>query len=85
MNGFYRFLTELQEFTFFNIDIFRGSLSFIKYRDDTLREMYLIGTKAFWVVVFGGLFVGIILATETVIPWKNLVQQQLLVELYYLE
>ncbi|RKY92851.1 MAG: ABC transporter permease [Ignavibacteriae bacterium] len=65
MNGFYRFLTELQEFTFFNIDIFRGSLSFIKYRDDTLREMYLIGTKAFWVVVFGGLFVGIILATET--------------------
>jgi len=65
INKFINLLTVLQDFTLFLRDITINLFSSIKYKDDTLHEMYLIGTKAFWMVFFGGLFIGIILATES--------------------
>ncbi len=62
---FKRLLYGLQEYTFLVFDIFKGAGSIIKYRIDTLREMYLIGARAFPLVFVAGIFIGIILAIET--------------------
>jgi phospholipid/cholesterol/gamma-HCH transport system permease protein len=64
-NPFKRFLYGLQEYTFLILDIFKGTGSIVKYRVDTLREMYLIGARAFPLVFIAGVFIGIILAIET--------------------
>jgi phospholipid/cholesterol/gamma-HCH transport system permease protein len=64
-NPFKRFLYGLQEYTFLIFDIFKGTGSIVKYRVDTLREMYLIGARAFPLVFVAGVFIGIILAIET--------------------
>ncbi len=64
MNNFEKLLFNLQEYAKFIKHIMLGIFSCFRYRDDAMREMYLIGTKAFLLVMFGGLFVGIILATE---------------------
>jgi phospholipid/cholesterol/gamma-HCH transport system permease protein len=62
---FKRFLFGLQEYTFLIIDIFKGTGSIIKYRSDAIKEMYLIGARAFPLVFVSGIFIGIILAIET--------------------
>ena len=65
MRLFKETLLKLQEYALMVIDIFGGLGSLGKYRQDTLLEMYWIGTKAIKLIFFGGLFVGIILAIET--------------------
>ncbi|GAB6283042.1 MAG: ABC transporter permease [Ignavibacterium sp.] len=64
-NSFKQLLLGLQEYTFLVIDIIKGTPYIFKYQQDILREMYLIGTKAFFLILIGGLFTGIILALET--------------------
>lgn len=64
METFTKILSGLQNYTLFVKDIIRGMFRCFKYKDDALREMYLIGAKAFLVALGGGLFVGIILAIE---------------------
>ncbi len=64
MNTFKNILLGLQNYTLFVKDIMVGMFSCFRYKDDALREMYLIGAKAFLVALGGGLFVGIILAIE---------------------
>ena len=65
LGPFKKLLFNLQEFTFLLIDIFKGSSSVIRYRSDTLKEMYLIGSRAFPLVFVSAIFMGTILAIET--------------------
>ena len=44
------------------IDICKKIFIAKKYHADTLKEMYVIGTKALFLVTLGGLFAGIILS-----------------------
>jgi phospholipid/cholesterol/gamma-HCH transport system permease protein len=64
VNGFLGKISTLQDYTLLLVDIFKGFPTIKKYRTDTLKEMYVIGTKALPLVTLGGLFVGIILAIE---------------------
>lgn len=59
-----KIIIKLQEYTFFQVDVIKHIDSFKDNWQDTLKEMYLIGTKAFLLIVLGGLFTGIILAIE---------------------
>lgn len=65
MNTFLLNIQKLQDYTFLLFDIIKGFPSSLKYRDETLKEMYWIGASAFKLVFIGGLFEGIILAIET--------------------
>ncbi len=56
---------ELQGFTFLIRDIFVNIGSVKDNWQETIQEMYLIGSKAFPIIFMGGLFTGIILAIET--------------------
>jgi phospholipid/cholesterol/gamma-HCH transport system permease protein len=58
-------LSKLQDYTILIIDLFKGLSSNFKYMQESLKEMYWIGARAFRLVFLGGLFVGIILAIET--------------------
>ena len=58
-------IEELQGFTFLIRDIFVNIGSVKDNWQETVQEMYLIGTKAFPIIFLGGLFTGIILAIET--------------------
>lgn len=58
-------IEELQGFTFLIRDIFVNIGSVKENWQETVQEMYLIGTKAFPIIFLGGLFTGIILAIET--------------------
>lgn len=60
-----KFLSGLQDYTLLIIDIFKGVGSVIKYKSDTIKEMYLIGARAFPLIFVSGVFIGIILAIET--------------------
>jgi len=62
---FKRFLYALQEYFSLATDIVKGSGSILKYRTDALKEMYLIGARAFPLVFVSGIFIGIILAIES--------------------
>jgi phospholipid/cholesterol/gamma-HCH transport system permease protein len=64
LNLFERFLYRLQNYTLTTIELFKGLRSTIKYRKETLQEMYLIGAQSFPLIFLGGLFIGIILAIE---------------------
>ncbi len=64
MKVFINLLSGIQNYALFLEDIVRGMFRCYRYKDDALREMYYIGARAFPVVLMGGLFVGIILATE---------------------
>ena len=64
LNIFERFLYRLQSYALTTKDIFKGLRSAIRYRKETLQEMYLIGAQSFPLVFLGGLFIGIILAIE---------------------
>ena len=65
METFKLSISKLQDYTFLVLDLFRGFISNLKYMQDSFKEMYWIGAKAFRLVSLGGLFVGIILAIET--------------------
>jgi len=58
-------LLSLQNFCIVFWETLTGLSYGIKYRNDTAREMYLIGAQSFPIVFLGGLFVGIILSLET--------------------
>lgn len=58
-------IEELQGFTFLIRDIFVNIGSLKENWQETVQEMYLIGSKAFPIIFLGGLFTGIILAIET--------------------
>lgn len=64
MNAFERFLCRIQDYTMTTIGIFKGLRNSVRYRKETLQEMYLIGAQSFPIVFLGGLFIGIILALE---------------------
>ena len=57
-------ISALQDYSLLVSDIFKNSIAAKKYKDDTINEMYVIGTKALLLVALGGLFAGIILAIE---------------------
>ena len=65
MIRFERIIFELQEYSLLIRDIFVHVGSIKDNWKETLQEMYLIGTKAVFLVSIGGLFTGIILAIET--------------------
>ncbi len=65
METFKLSISKLQDYTFLVLDLFRGFISNLRYMQDSFKEMYWIGAKAFRLVSLGGLFVGIILAIET--------------------
>ena len=65
MNTFLLNIQKLQDYSFLLFDIIKGFPSSLKYRNETLKEMYWIGASAFKLVFIGGLFEGIILAIET--------------------
>ncbi len=65
LDSFKNLLLSLQDYAFMLADLVKGCGYISKYRKDIFHEMYLIGAKAFLLVLFGGLFVGIILALET--------------------
>jgi phospholipid/cholesterol/gamma-HCH transport system permease protein len=58
-------LIKLYDFSMMIIETIRDFPTALKNRKDLLNEMYVIGTQSFWLVFFGGLFSGIILAIET--------------------
>jgi phospholipid/cholesterol/gamma-HCH transport system permease protein len=63
-NSLYRRISELQDYTLLLKEIFGGLFSVKRYINDTIYEMYVIGTQALLLVSLGGLFSGIILAIE---------------------
>jgi phospholipid/cholesterol/gamma-HCH transport system permease protein len=65
VNTFLLNIQKLQDYSFLLFDIIKGFPSSLKYRNETLKEMYWIGASAFKLVFIGGLFEGIILAIET--------------------
>lgn len=65
IRSFKTFLLELQEFSLFLVENFRGLPSAYRYRRDVMEQMYLIGAQAFFIVFLAGLFMGIIMAIET--------------------
>ena len=58
------FLYQLQEYSKLVVNIFMNWGSVVKYRKDSLLEMYLIGAQSFPIVLLGGLFMGVILTLE---------------------
>jgi phospholipid/cholesterol/gamma-HCH transport system permease protein len=65
VNSFLLNIQKLQDYSFLLFDIIKGFPSSLRYRNETLKEMYWIGASAFKLVFIGGLFEGIILAIET--------------------
>jgi phospholipid/cholesterol/gamma-HCH transport system permease protein len=63
-SNFKQFLFRIQEYTLTSVEIFRGAGAAIKYKSETLKEMYLTGAQSFPIVFLAGLFMGIILALE---------------------
>jgi len=59
------FIAALQDYTLFALDILKNLKSVMKNREETIKEMFVIGTKALLMVITGGLFAGIILAIES--------------------
>ena len=57
-------VASLQDFSLFVYDILKSLSSVRQNQISTLKEMYVIGTKALIMVVSGGMFSGIILAIE---------------------
>jgi phospholipid/cholesterol/gamma-HCH transport system permease protein len=55
----------LQDFAFFTLEVVKGFFSVLRYRKETLNEMYWVGASAFSLIFVAGLFEGIILAVET--------------------
>jgi len=64
VQSFKRFLLRLQEYTVFTLDTVRALPSTVRYRKDTVEQMYLIGAQAFIIVFISGLFCGVIMAIE---------------------
>ncbi|RPI17474.1 MAG: ABC transporter permease [Ignavibacteriae bacterium] len=64
LNPVESFLLTLQNYTLNSIEIFKGLKAAVRYRKETLQEMYLIGAQSFPIVFLGGLFVGIIMSIE---------------------
>ncbi|HMN48389.1 MAG TPA: ABC transporter permease [Ignavibacteriaceae bacterium] len=65
MTRFQKMIFGLQEFSLLIKDIFAHLGSVKDNWSETIQEMYLIGTKSFFLIFLGGLFTGIILAIET--------------------
>ena len=57
-------LLSLQDYVFMVGEIIKNFPAILRYKKDISREIYLIGTQAFWLIFFGGLFTGLILAME---------------------
>ena len=55
----------LQDYTLMLRDLFLSVRFVNKCRSDITKEMYLVGSQAFLLVLLGGIFMGIILALET--------------------
>ncbi len=47
------------------VDLVKGTSCIVRYKNETLQEMYWIGARAFPLIFLGGLFTGIVLAIET--------------------
>lgn len=60
-----KFIAVLEEYTLFTFRILKNFRSGLHEFEETLKEMYVIGTKALLMVITGGLFAGIILAVES--------------------
>jgi len=58
------FLYRLQEYAITSMEIFKGAGAALKYKSETLKEMYLTGAQSFPIIFLSGLFMGIILALE---------------------
>jgi phospholipid/cholesterol/gamma-HCH transport system permease protein len=65
IKSFRLFLQKLQDYSLFTIDTIKGTKYIRRYSQDIRREMFLIGTRSLKLILFGGLFVGVILAIET--------------------
>lgn len=65
MTAFRNLIYDFEEFGFIVRDLLSGIKTIRDSWDETLTEMYLIGTKALPLVLLGGLFTGVILAIET--------------------
>ncbi|MEW6508869.1 MAG: ABC transporter permease [Bacteroidota bacterium] len=65
ISNFKNILFSLEEFALIIRDLASGILTLKDNMDETLNEMYLIGSKALPLVFLGGLFTGVILAIET--------------------
>lgn len=65
MSRFKNMIIHLQDYTLLlkNIVVNLGAVK--ENWDDTIQEMYLVGTKSFLLVLLGGIFSGVILAIET--------------------
>ena len=64
IHSFKLFLLRLQEYALFTFETLRALRSVIRYKKDTIEQMYLIGAQAFPIVFTSGLFIGIIMAIE---------------------
>ena len=62
--SFKLFLLRLQQYAVFTVENIRALPSVVRYRKDTLEQMYLIGAQAFIIVFISGLFSGVIMAIE---------------------
>jgi len=65
VNSFLLSIEKLQDYSLLLFEIIKGFPYSLKYRNETLNEMYWIGASAFKLVFVAGLFEGIILAVET--------------------
>lgn len=64
ISTFKMMLFRLQEYSLTSFEIFKGAKAAIRYKSETLTEMYLTGAQSFPIVFLSGLFMGIILALE---------------------
>lgn len=64
VNPIKNFLFQLQEYSLYTVDVVKGIPACYRYRNDVLREMYLIGAQSFGIIFLSGIFIGIILALE---------------------
>ncbi|AFN74496.1 permease putative [Melioribacter roseus P3M-2] len=65
MTRFQNMIAGLQEYSLLVRDIIIGFSKIKENWNETIQEMYLIGTKSFYLIFLGGLFTGVILAIET--------------------
>ena len=59
------FVLDVQDFTFFTVNAMGSLRSALRYRRDSIEQMYLIGVQALFIVLLSGLFMGMILAIES--------------------
>jgi phospholipid/cholesterol/gamma-HCH transport system permease protein len=64
VSSFKKKLASLEDYTFLVVDILKNITSYKTSWSNTLQEMYSVGPQALLLIIIGGLFAGMILATE---------------------